>query len=47
MQDVVCQLVGIGMVPRYIMKANRVEGTVQHGVRHGEVVLLHHLFQLK
>ncbi len=46
MQDVVCQLMGIGMVPRYVMKAKSVEGTVRHGVRHhGEVVLLYQLFQ--
>jgi hypothetical protein len=47
MQDVVCQLVGIGMVPRSVLKANSVEGTVRHGVQHGEVVLLYHLFQLE
>ncbi len=40
MQDVVCQLMGIGMVPRYAMKAKGVEGTVRHGVLHAEVVLL-------
>ena len=28
MQDVVCQLVGIGLVPRYVMKAIGVEGTM-------------------
>jgi hypothetical protein len=44
MQDVVCQLVGIGMVPRYVMKANGVQDTVQHGVRH--VVILYQLWLL-
>jgi hypothetical protein len=43
MQDVVCQLMGIGMVPRYVMKAKGVQGTAQHG----EVVLLYQLFQLE
>ncbi len=47
MQDVICQLVGIGMVQRYVMKANSVESTVRHGVRHREVVLLYHWFQLE
>jgi hypothetical protein len=28
MQDVVCQLVGIGLVPRYVMKAIGLEGTM-------------------
>jgi hypothetical protein len=44
MQDVVYQLVGIGMVPRYVMNANGVEGTVLHGLQHGEVVILYQLF---
>ena len=48
MQDVVCQLVSIGIVPQCVMKANSdEEGTVQHGVQHGEVVLLYQLFQLE
>ncbi len=33
-QDVLCQLVGFGLVPRYVMKAVGVEGTLQDGVRH-------------
>ncbi len=49
MQDVVCQVMarGIGMVLQYVMKANWVEGTVLHGVQHGEVVLLYQLFQFE
>jgi hypothetical protein len=31
MQDVVCQFVGFVLVPRYVMKADGVEGTLQHG----------------
>ena len=34
-----CQLVGIGMVPRYVMKANGFQGTVRHGVRHGSDII--------
>ncbi len=47
MQDVACQLMVIGMVPRYVMKAKGVEDTVRHGVLHGDVVLLYQLFQLE
>ena len=39
MQDVVCQLVGIGMVPQYVRKANGFQGTVRHGVRHGSDII--------
>jgi hypothetical protein len=44
---VVCQLVGIEMIPHYVMKANWVEGTEGHGVQHGEVVLLYQLFRFE
>ncbi len=33
-QDVVCQLVGFGLVPRYVMEADGFEGTLQNGVQH-------------
>ncbi len=36
MQDVVYQLVGIGMVPRYVMNGKRAVGTVRHDVLPGE-----------
>ncbi len=39
MQDVVCQLMGIGMAPRYVRKAKGIEGTARHGDRHGEVYI--------
>jgi hypothetical protein len=39
MQDVVCQLVGFGLVPQYVMKANGVQGTLQHGVQHGITII--------
>jgi hypothetical protein len=32
MPDVVCQLVGIGMVPQYVMNGKRAVGTVRHDV---------------
>ena len=32
----VCQLVGIGMVPRYVMNGKRAVGTVRHDVLPGE-----------
>jgi hypothetical protein len=35
MQDVVCQLMGFVLILLYVMKANGVQGTVQHGVQHG------------
>ncbi len=47
MQDVVCQVMGIGMVLQYVIKTNGVEGTVLHGVQHGEVMLLYQLFQFE
>jgi hypothetical protein len=31
MQDVDCQLVGFGLVPQYVIKADGVEGTLQDG----------------
>ncbi len=36
MQDVVCQLGGIGMVPRYVMNGKGAVGTVRHVVLLGE-----------
>ena len=39
MQDVFGQFVGDGLVPRYVMKANWVEGTLQHGVLHGSAII--------
>jgi hypothetical protein len=51
MQDEVCQLVGFWLVQQYVMKANWVEGTLQHGVQHGGAILsiiaIISIFQLK
>ncbi len=39
MQDVVCQLVGIGMVSRYVMEVNGVEVTGLHEKRNGSAII--------
>ena len=39
MQDVVFQLMGFGLVPRYVIKANGVEGTLQREVRLGSAII--------
>ncbi len=50
MQDVVCQLVGIGMVPRYVMNGKGAVGTVRHVVLPGERfhvnMLIYHIWGL-
>ncbi len=47
MQDVVCQLVGIGMVPQYVMNGKGAVGTVRHVVLPGEMLhvntIIHHV----
>ncbi len=46
MQDVVCQLVGIGLVPRYVMKAIGVEGAMVYvELLLYQLWLLYQLFQ--
>ncbi len=42
-QDVVCQLVGFGLVPLYVMKANGVEGTLQVNARWSATYSLHYI----
>jgi hypothetical protein len=37
MQNVVCQLMGFGLVQQYAMKANGV--ILQHGVKHGSAII--------
>ncbi len=39
MQDVVCQLVGFGLVQLYVMKADGVESTLQDGVQHMHCIM--------
>ena len=51
MRDVVCQLVGIGMVPWYVMNGRGVDcATVRHEVWHGErfhvSTIIHHVWSL-